>query len=365
MYAATAEVAGARSPVSAPADAAATPATSLVSSVLDEYGAITRAALLPYLEQGEPRRYLYGPAADYPRRSGRMLRSSLLIASARAFGADLHSALNTAVALELIHNAFLVHDDVEDEGLERRGRPTLNVLYGTPIAVNAGDALAILSLRPLLDNRVTLGPRLALRLLEEVERTVRESIEGQALELGWRNDNALGLRDEDYLRLVLRKTCSYTTIFPLRAGALIGTRDGLDLDVLTRFGFFLGAAFQIQDDLLNLVGDHARYGKELDGDIWEGKRSLMMIRLFQCATPPELERLASALRAPRAGRSAEQVAWIRDRMTAYDCFEYARQVAHGLAGAARHEFERCFVRLPDTRDKRFLQDLARWVLARD
>jgi geranylgeranyl diphosphate synthase type II len=294
-----------------------------------------------------------------------MLRSGLLIASARAFGADVSSAVNTAVALELIHNAFLVHDDVEDEGLERRGRPSLNVLHGTPVAVNAGDALSILSLRPLLDNRMILGPRLALRILEEVERTVRESIEGQALELGWRNDNSLGLRDEDYLQMVLRKTCSYTTIFPLRAGALIGTRDGMDLDRLTRFGFFLGAAFQIQDDLLNLVGDHASYGKELAGDLWEGKRSLMMIRLFQRATPEELEALAAALRAPRAGRSAEQVTWMRERMTAYDCIDYARQVAHALAGAARHEFTQCFGPLPDSRDKRFIADLVRWVIARD
>jgi geranylgeranyl diphosphate synthase type II len=341
------------------------PQVSLVNRVLDEYGAITRAALMPLLEQGEPRRYLYDPAADYPRRSGRMLRSSLLIAAARAFGADVSLALNSAVAIELIHNAFLVHDDVEDEGLERRGRPSLNVLHGMPVAVNAGDALSILSLRPLLDNRMVLGPRLALRLLEEVERTVRESIEGQALELGWRNDNALGLRDEDYLQLVLRKTCSYTTIFPLRAGALIGTRDGTDLDRLTRFGFFLGAAFQIQDDLLNLVGDHQSYGKELDGDIWEGKRSLMMIQLFQRATPAELEELAAALRAPRSGRSAEQVAWIRERMLAYGCIGYAQQVAHALAGAARHEFTLCFGGLPDSRDKRFIEDLVRWVIARD
>lgn len=341
------------------------PQLSLVNRVLDEYGAITRSALIPLLDQGEPRRYLYDPAADYPRRSGRMLRSSLLIASARAFGADVSLALNTAVALELIHNAFLVHDDVEDEGLERRGRPSLNVLYGTPVAVNAGDALSILSLRPLLDNRLVLGPRLALRILEEVERTVRESIEGQALELGWRNDNSLGLRDEDYLQMVLRKTCSYTTIFPLRAGAIIGTRDGVDLSGLTRFGFFLGAAFQIQDDLLNLVGDHERYGKELAGDLWEGKRSLMLIRLFQLASPEELKELSEALRASRSGRSAEQVAWIWERLVAHGCIDYARQVAHALAGAARHEFERCFGGLPDSRDRRFIEDLVRWVIARD
>jgi geranylgeranyl diphosphate synthase, type II len=336
----------------------------LVPEVLDEYGAIVRQALGRYLAGGEPRRHLYDLVSDYPSRAGRMLRPCLLIATARAFGADVDSAINTAVALELLHNAFLVHDDVEDDGLERRGRPTLNRLHGTPVAVNVGDALSILSLRPLLENRYSLGPRLTLRILEETERMVRESIEGQAIELGWRCDNALGLQDDDYLQMVLKKTCWYTTIFPIRIGALIGSRDGIDLDRYTRFGFFLGAAFQIQDDVLNLVGDHRRYGKELDGDIWEGKRTLLMIRLFQRATPAELAQLSLALSRPRAERTAEQVLGIRQLIDAYGCIEHARSAAHGLAGAARHEFAINFGHLPDTRDKRFIEAVTQWVIER-
>jgi geranylgeranyl diphosphate synthase type II len=342
----------------------AEPPSELVPELLDEYGAIVRAALMRHLDGREPRRHLYGPVADYPLRGGRMLRSSLVIATARAFGAELESALNTAVAIELLHNAFLIHDDVEDDGLERRGRPTLNVLHGAPVAVNVGDALSVLSLRPLLENRFHLGPRLALRILEETESMARESIEGQAIELGWRRDNSLGLQDGDYLRMVLKKTCCYTTIFPLRVGALIGTRDGVELDHLTRLGFFLGAAFQIQDDLLNLVGNHARYGKELDGDIWEGKRTLMMIRLFHCASPDEVERLSKVLARPRAERVLEDVLWIRDRMDAYGCIDHARSVAHGLAGAAAYELDACFGRLPESRDKRFVRELSRWVITR-
>jgi geranylgeranyl diphosphate synthase type II len=336
----------------------------LVSEMLDEYGELVRAALARHLKPAEPRRHLYDPVADYPLRTGRMLRPSLLIGAARAFGADVDSAINTAVALELLHNAFLVHDDVEDEGLERRGRPTLNVLHGAPVAVNVGDALAFLSLRPLLENRYSLGPRIALRILEEAERMIRESIEGQAIELGWRRDNTLGLRDEDYLQMVLKKTCCYTTIFPIRVGALIGTRDGFDLDRLTRFGFFLGAAFQIQDDLLNLIGDHRRYGKELDGDIWEGKRTLMMIQLFQRAAAPELERLLVLLGRPRSERTGSEVQWIRERMDAHGCIEHGRRCAHALAGAACHEYRAALSDLPESRDKRFLAEVAHWMLHR-
>lgn len=338
--------------------------TSLVPELLDEYGSLVRRALGKHLSGRQPRRHLYDLVSDYPRRAGRMLRPSLLIATARAFGAELDATINTAVALELLHNAFLVHDDVEDDGLERRGRPTLNILHGTPVAVNVGDALSILSLRPLLDNRYSLGPRLTLQIMEETERMVRESIEGQAIELGWRHDNALGLQDDDYLQMVLKKTCWYTTIFPLRIGALIGTRGNFGLDHFIRLGFFLGAAFQIQDDVLNLVGDHARYGKELDGDVWEGKRTLMMIRLFQQATPDELERLASMLNRPRAERTAEQVRWIRHLMDSYGCIDHARSTAHALAGAAQHELERCLGHLPESRDKRFVIEISQWVIER-
>src|SRR5215475_678702 len=146
----------------------------LVPGVLKEYGDVTRVALCDYLRPRDPQRHLYNLVADYPRRGGRMLRPSLCIATARAFGASLEDAVRSAVALELLHNAFLVHDDIEDDSDERRGRPTLHALHGASVAINVGDALALLGLRALLDNRRILGARLAWRILEEAERMVRE-----------------------------------------------------------------------------------------------------------------------------------------------------------------------------------------------
>src|SRR5207249_1210030 len=156
-------------------------------------------------------------------------------------------------------------------------------------------------------------------------RMARESIEGQAIELGWRRDNVLDLEDWDYLLMVLKKTCWYTTIFPSRVGALIGTRGGADVDRFLRFGFFLGAAFQIQDDLLNLEGDSARYGKERDGDIREGKRTLMLIHLLRRSTDSERARLGEFLRLPRGARTRGDVRWVRERMDAYGCLDHARE----------------------------------------
>jgi geranylgeranyl diphosphate synthase type II len=340
--------------------------SDLVPALLDEYGLRAKQRLADYLRgQGTGHlAYLYDLLRDYPSRGGRSLRPTLCIAAAKAFGASCDEALNSAVALELLHNAFLIHDDVEDLSEQRRGRLTMHELHGVPLAVNAGDAMTVLSLRPLLDNRATLGTYTALRILEEAELMGREAVEGQALELGWRRENAVDLDEADYLRMVLKKTCSYTTIFPIRVGAIIAGRDEGGLARLSQFSFFLGAAFQIQDDLLNLVGNPKTYGKETAGDIWEGKRTLMLIHLLLNAERNEQVWLRSLLGSPRGSITADDVAKVRGLMDRYGSIEYGRAFAHACSGAALHEFSVAFADVPPSRDRDFIERLCTWVIER-
>jgi geranylgeranyl diphosphate synthase type II len=335
-----------------------------VRALLAEYGAVVRTGVEHYLAGGEPRRHLYDLAADYPRRGGRSLRGSLCVATARAFGAPAELAWDSAVSLEILHNAFLVHDDVEDESDLRRGRPTLHVEHGVPLAVNVGDALAVLGLRPLIHNFETLGPARALRILDRAATMARESVEGQAIELGWRRDNVFDIGQAGYLEMILKKTCWYTTIYPCVVGAIIGGAGDDRLQGLARYGFFLGAAFQIQDDLLNLLGNEARYGKELGGDLWEGKRTVMMLHFWERATAAEKKRLRAIYAGPRASRHAKDVAWVQSRFEAYESLAFAKEMAHGLAGAAQLEATRALAGLPESRDRAFIDDLPVWVLAR-
>jgi geranylgeranyl diphosphate synthase type II len=339
-------------------------AAKLVESTLREYGALTRKTLERYLRPGEPRRYLYDLVADYPGRAGKMMRPSLCLAAARIFGASLDAALPTATAIELLHNALLIHDDIEDESESRRGRPSLNALHGVPLALNAGDLLLLTSLTPLIDNWRTMGAELASRIIDEALHMARESAEGQALELGWRTAANGDLREADYLEMVLKKTCWLAAIFPLRAGALIGTRGQLDLEPLVRFGFFLGAAFQIRDDLLNLTPG-AHYGKEQNGDLMEGKRTLMVIRLLRESAAAERDELIRMLAQPRTLRTGKQVLWMRRLIEKYDCIAYARRIAEELAGAALHECSVICRGLPDSRDRRFIEAMATWVIERE
>jgi geranylgeranyl diphosphate synthase type II len=335
----------------------------LVEGVLAEYGALTRRHLQAYLPEEEPRSYLYDLLGDYPRRGGKMLRSSLCIAMARATGAPLEDAIPSAVSIELMHNALLVHDDVEDASDTRRGTPTLHAKHGTPLAINAGDAMGLLSVRPLKDNIHRLGLATGLRIFEETERMAWESTEGQALELGWRRDNRTDVTDEDYLRMVLQKTCWLGAIHPLRVGCLIGARGRLPLDPLIRLGFFYGAAFQIQDDLLNLEAGPA-YGKEINGDLLEGKRTLMVIHTLRRGSREERRELTAFLGLPRAARSAAAVNRVRALLRRTGAMEHARQVAQGLAGAALYEFDQYFAGVPGGRDLDFMRSLLTWVLQR-
>jgi geranylgeranyl diphosphate synthase type II len=242
---------------------------------------------------------------DYPLRGGKALRPALSIAICLGLGGHLDAVLPTAATLELYHNAFLIHDDIEDESWWRRGKLTLHIDHGIPIAVNVGDAMLSLTLQPLLDNveRVGLGP--ALRILRAVAHMTRQTVDGQAIELEWVKSNAWQLDDADYLKMVELKTSWYSFITPLQAGALAAGADLSQLPPLEALGRHIGAAFQITDDLLNLRADPEDYGKEIGGDLWEGKRTLMLLHALRCATPEERDQAVEILGRRRPGADGE------------------------------------------------------------
>jgi geranylgeranyl diphosphate synthase type II len=335
-----------------------------VEGMLGKYREVTMKALNPYLQPKEPRRHLYDLIPLYPRRAGKGLRPALCIATCKAFGGSVHSVLKSAVAIELFHNAFLIHDDIEDGSEYRRGKPTLHAKHGMAVALNVGDALNVISIGPLMQNLMTLGPKLTWEVFTEIEYMARQSVEGQAMELGWVRDNVCDLTDEDYLRMTLKKTCWYTCIQPCRIGALVGSGDSENLDRFNRFGYFMGAAFQIQDDILNLEGDWRRYGKEIGGDIWEGKRTMILIHLLNNCTKDEKERIREFLGTPRRERRRADVRWIGSLMEKYRSVEYARAGARQLAEAALKEFPVAYGGAPDSEDKRFVRAVVTYMVKR-
>jgi geranylgeranyl pyrophosphate synthase/uncharacterized protein with NAD-binding domain and iron-sulfur cluster len=314
----------------------------------------------------EPQRHLYGLVRDFLGRSGKGLRPALCIASARALGGRAGDALPAAAGLEMLHNGFLVHDDIEDGSDRRRGVATMHRSAGIPIALNAGDSMNALAMRLFRKSGERLGPAAAMRIFQEVDHLVVETLEGQAMELGWVRDNDLTVKTDDYFRLVLKKTAWYSFIHPLRIGALVADGDDQDLDRFDRFGYLLGVAFQITDDVLNLNGRVARYGKEINGDLWEGKRTLLLTHAFGQANSADRAWIRSFLARPRERRLPREVLRLHDIIASSGSIEWARQAAKEFAEAATHEFDNsAFVGTPASLDLEWLRACVDYLVWRD
>ncbi len=343
------------------------PAEPQAGSLVARYASATRAELVRYLAKEGNAPFLGELMADYPGRGGKMMRPAICIANARIFGDDLGEdyapAIRCGAAIEMLHNALLIHDDVQDGSEERRGRPTLHAMHGVPLAINAGDALMFSALQPLLDAVRPLGTDVARQVLDVTLTMARNTAEGQALELGWRDRNVTDLSEADYLQMALKKTAWMGMIWPAQLGVIIGSSGLVDPDRVLRFGYFLGLAFQIEDDLRNLSVDPG-YGKERNGDLREGKRTLMLIHVRRACTTAERKRLDVFMGKSREARAAEDVVWLAELMRKQGSIDHARQLAHAMAGAAMHEFAVAYAGQQPSQDLDYLGGLPNWVFAR-
>jgi geranylgeranyl diphosphate synthase type II len=348
---------------------------SLVARILTQARDDVRAELERVFAERRETGYgpLYDLLADYPFREGKGLRPAICFAACRAAGGRTEQALLSSTALELFHNAFLLHDDVEDGSQFRRGQVTLFEQHGVPVAVNVGDATNVLAMGMLLSNTEILGVRKALMVFREAERMARESVEGQAIELGWISRGDFDLTDRDYVRMAYKKTCWYTVIAPLRIGVICGTNGGPrapltdELDSLIELGHMAGIAFQIHDDLLNLEADETLYGKEIAGDLWEGKRTVMLLHFVRTASPAARDRTLKLLATPRAQKSADEVTWLLQAMRDAGSLQHGRELARQYSERAL-ELDSDGRTLPfftqSNDDRRFLREMIAYVIDR-
>ena len=328
----------------------------------------TRVAseMLHLIPDREPRVDLYALMREYPARQGKGLRPTLTIAACVALGGRAEDAVRAAAALELFHNGFLVHDDIADESTHRRGLPTLHAQYGEGLAVNVGDGLNLLAVDALVSNLENLGLARTLGLIREAVHMCRESIEGQAMELGWIHREFVPESDADYFVMSTKKTGWYTCMSPCRIGAVCaGVTDPRLLDRFDEAFRLIGIAFQIQDDILNLVGDTARYGKEALGDLLEGKRTVMLIELMRrTEDPAERVRLHAILRRRRADRTQADAQELLEAMRRCHAIDYAVRLADRLADEGIARFETDLSVIPENEGKAVLRQIAHYVTTR-
>lgn len=244
--------------------------------------------------------FLYEPLAQFVQGKGKFIRPALCLLGAhiatgeRAAGEAVQTEVlpealvRLACALELFQAAALIHDDIADESLVRRGNPCLYRTHGTGLAINMGDC-ALVDASKLICTLGTheLPSATTLQLLDEFLTMERTTIEGQALDLGWSRAGAWNLTPNDYLVMAELKTAHYSLASPLVLGALFAQAPQALCSALREFGRAAGVAFQLRDDYLNLFGNKAQ-GKDMCSDIIEGKRTYLTLYA--------LEHLPDALR---------------------------------------------------------------------
>ena len=271
---------------------------------------------------------------DSPSRGGKYVRPGLVLCTTLACGGAISDALITAAAMELSEDWILIHDDIEDKSLQRRGKPALHKIYGNELAINAGDALHILMWRILLDNSKNHPPELTLKLFYEMNDFLNVTCAGQFLELNYVKSGQQ-IKAEQYYEIIDRKTCWYTIIGPMRLGALHAQAKQQILDSLIEFGLPFGRAFQIHDDWLNIYS--TKTGKEVGGDILEGKRTLLLVHLLDKCSPSENKRINEIYQLEREQKNDDMVQEIIELMNKYNVKTWIRSQVEKYATEAQEE----------------------------
>jgi len=291
--------------------------------------------------------------AHYPAAGGKRLRPLLATIACESVGGRSRDALPFGVALEMIHNFTLVHDDVMDEDLTRRGIKTVHAVYGIPEAILAGDALFARAFELVPQSgvhRADVG-----QLSGILAKAVRLLAEGQQMDIDF--EDLRRVRPADYMKMIELKTAVLYSA-AAQGGCIIGEGTRKQEEALTEYGRLVGLGFQIWDDVLDLISDEKTFGKPVLNDIRNGKKTLMVIEAMEDLRGKERDELLSTLGNEHATQA--QLVRARDILDESGMIDHAIDVANGLVNDAKKEL----AALPESKNRACLEQLAEYVVRR-
>lgn len=292
----------------------------------------------------EPARYVLGGG-------GKRIRPVLVMLACEAVGGDPHDAVEAGVAVEILHNFTLVHDDIMDRADTRRGRETVHRKWDENIAILVGDELMGIAYKTLL-NTEKGDVRALTRVFTE---GVIEVCEGQSY------DKEFELRpsvtEDEYMMMIGKKT-GWLVAISAEMGAIIGEADATRRAALLEYARCVGRAFQVQDDLLDVVADKDEFGKPIGGDILEGKKTYLLVKALGSAEGADLALLQSV--ATRSASPEGLVARVTDIYRSLGVLDIAREAIENDTEAAIRALDA----LADNEGRQMLDWLARMLLER-
>ena len=250
---------------------------------------------IPYPQQPS---HLYEPITYTMDLGGKRLRPVLVLMACEAVGGDINRALTPAIGLEMFHNFTLLHDDVMDKADIRRGKPTVHVKWDDNTAILSGDAMLTMATQLIAQAPADVMPQ----VMDLYNRTAMEIYEGQQYDVDFETRNDVTV--DEYIEMIRLKT-SVLLGCACKMGALIGGADEATAQLFYKVGENLGLAFQLQDDMLDVWGDEATFGKAIGGDIMNNKKTFLLINAMQRATGDHKVELSLWLSTPNASRAVK------------------------------------------------------------
>jgi geranylgeranyl diphosphate synthase, type II len=242
---------------------------------------------------------LYDPIRYTLEDTGKRIRPKLVVLGTALTGGDLHRAIPAGIGMELLHNFTLIHDDIMDNADMRRGKASVYKKWGVPIAILSGDmtfGLAYQQFQSYADYDNITKKQFA-KILGLFHQAVKEVCEGQAYDIEF--ETKLHVDIDSYLEMIRLKTAALLSSSLAIGGVLSGASDD-EINHLQSMGNELGLAFQIQDDLLDVIADPKKFGKKVGGDIKEGKKTFLMIHALERAKGADLNQLTSIVQSKSA-----------------------------------------------------------------
>ena len=250
---------------------------------------------IPYPQQPS---HLYEPITYTMDLGGKRLRPVLVLMACDAVGGDINRAIKPAIGLEMFHNFTLLHDDVMDKADIRRGKPTVHVKWDDNTAILSGDAMLTMATQLIAQSPADVMPQ----VMDLYNRTAMEIYEGQQYDVDF--ETRTDVTVDEYIEMIRLKT-SVLLGCACKMGALIGGADEATAQLFYKVGENLGLAFQLQDDMLDVWGDEATFGKAIGGDIMNNKKTFLLINAMQRATGDQTVELSLWLSTPNASRAVK------------------------------------------------------------
>ena len=232
----------------------------------------------------DPPQSLFDPIVYTLSLGGKRIRPAFTLMACNLYSSEVEQAIKPALGIEVFHNFTLLHDDLMDEARKRRGQPTVHVKWNRNTAVLSGDAMLITAYRLIGET----SSELLKKRLDLYTRTALEICEGQQYDMEF--ESRPDVTEAEYLEMIRLKTAVLLAC-SLKTGALIGGASEHEADILYRFGIYIGLAFQLQDDLLDVYGSPETFGKNIGGDILCNKKTFLLIHTLASASPEQKEQI--------------------------------------------------------------------------